>query len=197
MLKLRFYNIPSTVIYNPTTTTPTPPPPTPPTHPPPPHTPHPTPTPHPPKKTRKKMEMVTVIDCDTLYKNDKIIYQWNFSGANGMSRTYLPSVAQCWARYWNSLWLLPKHALTSPVLKQPWWRHQMETFSALLALLRGIHRSPVNSLHKDRRHGALKFFFNLCLNKRLSKQSWCWWFETPSRSLWRDSNGNNLAWVSI
>ena len=28
-------------------------------------------------------------------------------------------------------------------------------------------------------------FFNLCLNKRLSKQSWGWWFETPSRSLWR------------
>ena len=23
----------------------------------------------------------------------------------------------------------------------------------------------------------------LCLNKRLSKQSWGWWFETPSRSL--------------
>ena len=28
------------------------------------------------------------------------------------------------------------------------------------------------------------FFFHLRLNKRLSKQSWGWWFETPSRSLW-------------
>ena len=28
-------------------------------------------------------------------------------------------------------------------------------------------------------------FFYLRLNKRLSKQSWGWWFETPSRSLWR------------
>ena len=28
----------------------------------------------------------------------------------------------------------------------------------------------------------------LCLNKRLSKQSWGWWFETPSRPLWRHSN---------
>ena len=27
------------------------------------------------------------------------------------------------------------------------------------------------------------------LDKRLSKQSWGWWFETRSRSLWRDSNG--------
>ena len=28
-------------------------------------------------------------------------------------------------------------------------------------------------------------FFYLSLNKRLSKQSWGWWFETSSRSLWR------------
>ena len=29
-----------------------------------------------------------------------------------------------------------------------WWRHQMEKFSAALAFVRGIHRSPVNSPHK-------------------------------------------------
>ena len=34
----------------------------------------------------------------------------------------------------------------------------------------------------------LWFFFDLRLNKRLSKQSWGWWFETPSRPLWRQSN---------
>ena len=28
-------------------------------------------------------------------------------------------------------------------------------------------------------------FLDLRLKKRLSKQSWGWWFETPSRSLWR------------
>ena len=32
------------------------------------------------------------------------------------------------------------------------------------------------------------FFFYLRLNKRLSKQSWGWWFETPTRSLWRHRN---------
>ena len=32
------------------------------------------------------------------------------------------------------------------------------------------------------------FFFNLCLNKRLCKQSWGWWFETLPRPLWRQSN---------
>ena len=28
-------------------------------------------------------------------------------------------------------------------------------------------------------------FFDLRLNKRLSKQPWGWWFETPAWSLWR------------
>ena len=31
-------------------------------------------------------------------------------------------------------------------------------------------------------------FFDLRLNKQLSKQSWGWWFETPSRPLWRHCN---------
>ena len=31
-------------------------------------------------------------------------------------------------------------------------------------------------------------FFDLRLNKRLSKQPWCWWFETPPWSLWRQCN---------
>ena len=30
--------------------------------------------------------------------------------------------------------------------------------------------------------------FDLRLNKRLRKQSWGWWFETPSWSLWRQCN---------
>ena len=32
--------------------------------------------------------------------------------------------------------------------------------------------------------------FDLRLNKRLSKQPWGWWFETPSWSLWRQRNEN-------
>ena len=31
-------------------------------------------------------------------------------------------------------------------------------------------------------------FFDLRLNKRLSKQSWGWWFETLLRPLWRHCN---------
>ena len=36
--------------------------------------------------------------------------------------------------------------------------------------------------------GIFDVFFDLRLNKQLSKQSWGWWFETPSWSLWRHCN---------
>ena len=35
---------------------------------------------------------------------------------------------------------------------------------------------------------SFDLFFDLRLNKRLSKQSWGWWFETQSRPLWRHCN---------
>ena len=68
-----------------------------------------------------------------------------------------------------------------------WWRHQMESFSALLAICAGNSPVPVKSPHKGQWRGALIFFY-LRLNKRLSKQPWGWWFETPSWSLWRQCN---------
>ena len=36
---------------------------------------------------------------------------------------------------------------------------------------------------------SFDIFFDLRLNKRLSKQWWCWWFETVSCLLWRQCNG--------
>ena len=70
-----------------------------------------------------------------------------------------------------------------------WWRHQMETISALLAICAGI--SPVTGEFTAQRPVTRSFdvFFDLYLNKRLSKQSWGWWFETLSRPLWRHCNG--------
>ena len=40
---------------------------------------------------------------------------------------------------------------------------------------------------------SFDIYFDLRLNKRLSKQSWGWWFETLSRSLWRHRNGEISA----
>ena len=69
-----------------------------------------------------------------------------------------------------------------------WGRHQMETFSALLAICAG--NSPVTGEFRAQRPVTRSFdvFFDLGLNERLSKQSWGWWFETPSCPLWRHSN---------
>ena len=77
---------------------------------------------------------------------------------------------------------------TSINCKPIWWRHQMETFSALLALCAG--NSSVTGEFPSQRPVTRGFhvFFDLRLNKRLSKQSRRRWFETPSRSLWRHCN---------
>ena len=61
----------------------------------------------------------------------------------------------------------------------------METFSALLALCAGEftgHRWIPRTKASD---AELWCFFDLRLSERLGNQSWGWWFETPSRSLWR------------
>ena len=53
------------------------------------------------------------------------------------------------------------------------WKH----FPRYWPFVRGIHRSPVDTLNKGQ-----------CLKKRLSKQSWGWSFETPSHPIWRHCN---------
>ena len=74
-----------------------------------------------------------------------------------------------------------------------WWRHQMETFSMLLAICAG--NSLVTGEFPAQRPvmGSFDVFFDLRLNKWLSKQSWGWWFETPSCPLWRHSNDSARA----
>ena len=60
----------------------------------------------------------------------------------------------------------------------------METFWALLAICAG--NSPVPGEFPTQRTVTRSFdvFFDLCLNKWLSKQWWGWWFETLSHPLW-------------
>ena len=72
-----------------------------------------------------------------------------------------------------------------------WWCHQMEAFSALLALCAG--NSPMTGDFPSQRPVTRSFdvFCELRLNKPLSKQSWGWWFEPLSLSLWRHCNISN------
>ena len=79
-----------------------------------------------------------------------------------------------------------------PEYSKSWWRHQMDIFSALLSLC----ESPLDP-SKGQGRGALIFLFDLCLNKRLSKQSRRRWFETPSRSLCRQCNVMLLGLRSV
>ena len=64
----------------------------------------------------------------------------------------------------------------------------MEAFSALLAIC--ARNSPILGEFPAQRPvtRSLEVFFDLRLNKRLSKQSWGWWFETLSRPLWHHCN---------
>ena len=75
--------------------------------------------------------------------------------------------------------------ITMVVDLRSWWRHQMEIFSALLAICAG--NSPVTCEFPTQRPVTRSFdvFFDLRLNKRLSKQSRGWWFETLLHPLWR------------
>ena len=84
-------------------------------------------------------------------------------------------------------WLIFHYTLI--VTPNAWWHHQMETFSALLALHEG--NPPVTGVYPSQSPVAQSFdlFFDLHMNKRLSKQSRHRWSETPSRSLSRHRNG--------
>ena len=97
-------------------------------------------------------------------------WRWHFKEITNNKQCLLGVIVRrssIGSRY-NSCFQTPDAWMNSCVFA--WWRHQMEAFSALLTLVRGI--SPVKRLK----------------SKRLRKQSCGWWFETPSLSLWRHCN---------
>ena len=91
-----------------------------------------------------------------------------------------------WITSWNTGWR--QHDICS----YTWWRHQWETFSALLAICAG--NSPVTGEFPTQRPVTRSFdvFFDLRLNQPLGKQWWSWWFETLLRPLWRHCNGHKF-----
>ena len=84
----------------------------------------------------------------------------------------------------------PRCMLTSKLMdcRSTWWRHQMETFSALLAICAG--NSPVSGEFPAHRPVTRSFdvFFDLRPKKRLSKQWWGWWSATLLHPLWHHCN---------
>ena len=58
----------------------------------------------------------------------------------------------------------------------------------------GEFTGPVNSHTQRSVTRSFDVFFDLRVNKRMSKQQWGWWFETPSWSLWRHRNDVSAMW---
>ena len=108
------------------------------------------------------------------------------------------TLAKCQKRY-------PKGLVISGQFRAPWkqnsfwsfawWRHQMETFSAILAICVG--NSPATGGVPAQRPvmRSCDVFFDLRLNTRLCKQWWGWWFETPSRPSWRHCIAFQGTWM--
>ena len=65
------------------------------------------------------------------------------------------------------------------------WKH-FPRYWPFVRVFTGHRWIPCTSRPVTRRFDV---FFDLRLNKLLSKQSGGWWFETPSRPLWRHCNG--------
>ena len=82
----------------------------------------------------------------------------------------------------NSRALWPYECLIS------WWRHQMENIFCITGHLCWEFPGPWWIPGTKASDSELWYFIDLRRNKLLSKQSWGWWFETPSRPLWRHRN---------
>ena len=98
-------------------------------------------------------------------------------------------------RIWANAWhISTKQLILIPQLNKTQYKsvHMITSWNgnifALLALCAG--NWPVTGEFPAQRPvtRSLDVFFDLRLNKRLSKQSWGWWFETPSHSFWRHCN---------
>ena len=81
---------------------------------------------------------------------------------------------------------------------------KMIKFPSVLILTKMICAMMTSSNGNTQRPVTRSFgvFFDLCLNKQLGKQSWGWWFETPSRPFWRHCIGisefrDDKQWVYI
>ena len=138
----------------------------------------------------------------------------------GRGDVFYKDKSSCFASYYISFAIIQRPVEGVAI---SWWRHQMETFSALLVFCAG--NSPVpgefpsqrpvtrsfdvfsliyawtnvwaNNRHACalRRKGAHYIVTLYRRDKLLTKQLWGWWFETPSCSLWRHCNDNMIFFL--
>ena len=71
-----------------------------------------------------------------------------------------------------------------------WWCHQIDNIFRVTAHLHGEFTGPAQRPVTR----SFDVFFDLHLNKRLSKHSWGWWFETSSCPLWCHCNAARVPY---
>ena len=113
---------------------------------------------------------------------------------NTRQRSYDFMTWKLTTHYWRSSVDFSQFDVTVPLchaVDTSWWRHEMEIFSALLALC----NPPIIGGFPSQRPVTRSFdiFFNLRLNKRFSKQSRRRWLEISSRSLKRHCTVTNYT----
>ena len=148
----------------------------------------------------------TITSFNTFFSQVPSSMQWSYFFSNYSDNDRISSAGNAWCilqtsvkfmkwKYMTFLcpygsgynaWLTPCNI--SRGRSTSWWRNQMETFSALLAILAGNSQVPGEFPAQRPVTRSFHVFFDLRLNKPLSKQSRGWWFETLSRPLWRHFN---------
>ena len=95
---------------------------------------------------------------------------------------------------WDAMTLMRHCSITKPEINicRTWWRHQMEAFSALLALCAGNSSVPGEFPTQRPVTRSFGVLFHLRPNKTLIKQWRGWWFKTPSCPLWHHCD--ELRW---
>ena len=83
----------------------------------------------------------------------------------------------------------------------PTWWHMMTSWNGNIFRVTGHLCGEFTSHRWIPRTKASKAelwcFFDIRLNKRVSKQSWGWWFETPARPLWHHNNAMTCFYFTM
>ena len=129
------------------------------------------------------------------YRTSKFLPDMNMllSSANRIEKQWLETLMyNSNALLWTTRYIIRKHPFCIIMNEHlPWRCHQMETFSALLALCAGNSPVPGEFLTQRPVTRSFDVFFDQRLNKQLGKQSLGWLFKSPSRSLWRHCNARD------
>ena len=94
-------------------------------------------------------------------KNVKLTATCWLSDTRGVTMVYVTTVLVCWSM------------------------EECGNISTELLFQNQTYHIPRDLFSTSVRRVCFEVFFDLRLNKRLGKQPWGWWFETPSWSLWR------------